>query len=93
MGWYWYLIIAWLVISLTLLVYEIKKAPVVDEKLPFLNGDYDMYNDPTKNHKEALCKNCLKNIDGIYCNNGKHLKKIGDDMVAECIKEQYFEPK
>ena len=93
MEWYWYLIIGWLGLSLILLIIEIKKAPLVDDKRPFLHDDYDPEKDPTAKYVSVFCNNCLKNLDGIYCNNGVHLRKIGDEMIEECEKEKYFEPK
>ena len=30
----------------------------VDSKIPFIYGDYDEWNDPTKKHERVFCKNC-----------------------------------
>ena len=87
-----YVAIVWLIASLILFFVEIKKAPVIDEREPFLHGDYDEKADPTEAYMSAFCAHCIKNIDGKFCNNGVHLRKLGDEMVETCKKEEYFEP-
>lgn len=93
MGLIWYFVGA-VVIGFAILVFvEIKDAPVIDDRAAFLHDDYDEDLDPTLKYKKVFCDHCIKNLDGIYCNNDKHLRKIGDEMVEICKKEEYFEVK
>ena len=71
--------------SLTIILYEIKNAPLVDDDYEYIN--------PSDAYKKTFCDNCLKNIDGMYCNNGVHLRKMNDEMINICKKESYFKPK
>ena len=71
--------------SLTIILYEIKNAPLVDDDYEYIN--------PSDAYKKTFCDNCLKNIDGMYCNNGVHLRKMDDEMISICKKKSYFEPK
>ena len=41
-----YILIVMGVLGLIALLVEIKKAPTIDDKAPFLNGDYDPDKDP-----------------------------------------------
>ena len=86
-----YIAIGWLIFSIVFFIVEAKKAPLIDDSLPFLKGDYDEKADPTKAYTTIFCAHCKKNIDGKFCNNGVHLKKLGDEMVETCKKEGYFE--
>ena len=72
-------------ISLAIILYEIKNAPLVDDNYESIN--------PGDTYRKTFCGHCLKNIDGIYCNNGVHLRKMDDEMISICKKESYFEPK
>ena len=90
MIWLWYLFIAWMVICIVLVYVEVRKAPIVDDKMPFLHDDYDENKDPIEKYKEVFCEHCIKNVTG-FCNNGKHLSRIGEDMINMCKKEQLFE--
>jgi hypothetical protein len=72
-------------VSLAIILYEIKNAPLV--------GDYHEHINPSDTCKKTFCDYCLKNIDGIYCNNGVHLRKIDDEMINICKKENFFKPK
>ena len=92
MGLIWYIIAAWVIVCVILVYVEVKKAPVIDERKPFLHDDYDEDLDPTKKYMSVFCQHCAKNLDG-YCNNGKYFRKIGDEMVEICKKEEYFEVK
>jgi hypothetical protein len=87
-----YVAIVWLIASLILFFVELKKAPVIDERELFLRGDYDEKADPTKTYITVFCTHCKKNIDDKFCNNGIHLRKLGEEMVETCKKEEYFEP-
>jgi hypothetical protein len=79
-----------MVLSLIFAYREAKKAPVIDDSLPFLHDDYDENKDPTFRHKKVFCEHCVKNLDGS-CNNGKKFGKIDDKMIELCKKEQFFE--
>jgi hypothetical protein len=72
-------------VSLAIILYEIKNAPLVGDDYEYIN--------PSDAYRKSFCDYCLKNIDGIYCNNGVHLRKINDEMINICKKESYFEPK
>jgi len=72
-------------VSLAIILYEIKNAPLVDDNYEYIN--------PSDTYRKTFCNHCLKNIDGIYCNNGVHLRKMDDEMINICRKENYFEPK
>jgi len=74
-----------LTVSVIILLYEIKNAPLVGD-------DYENIK-PSDAYKKTFCDNCIKNIDGMYCNNGVHLRKIDDEMINICKKESFFEPK
>ena len=87
-----YIAIIWLIASIILFAVEIKKAPIIDERKPFLHGDYDEKVDPTEAYMTIFCAHCKKNIDGKFCNNGVHLRKLGDEMIESCKEEEYFEP-
>lgn len=93
MSWIFYALCVVALIYVILLAYEIKRAPLLPDNVPFLHDDYDDEADPTNKHISIFCSHCIKNIDGMYCNNGKHLRKIGDEMIEECKKENYFEAK
>ena len=82
-----------ILVSVIIFGYEIKHAQLIPDDVPFLDGDYNPYLEPDENFKKVFCKNCLKNIDGVFCNNGKHFGKVGSDMIQECKKEHYFDPK
>ena len=92
MNWILYFIIVWLVLCVILACVEVRKAPIIDDSLPFLNGDYDEKADPTEAYMSTFCAHCIKNIDGKFCNNGVHLRMLGDEMIEACKKEGYFEP-
>ena len=91
MIWLWYLFIAWMVICIIIAYVEAKKAPTIDDKIPFLHDDYDENLDPVKKYKDVFCEHCVKNIDG-FCNNGIHFSKINEDIIKMCKKEHFFEP-
>jgi len=74
-----------LTVSAIILIYEIKNAPLVGDDYEHIKTS-DAY-------RKTFCDNCIKNIDGMYCNNGVHLRKIDDEMINICKKESYFEPK
>ena len=78
----WYIIAAWVIACVILVYVEAKKAPVIDERKPFLHDDYDEDLDPTKKYMSVFCQHCVK-----------HFKKINDEMVETCKKEEYFEVK
>ena len=71
--------------SIIIAFFEIKNAPLVGDNYEYIN--------PNDIYKKKFCDYCLKNIDGIYCNNGVHLRKMDDEMINICKKESYFEPK
>ena len=72
-------------VSTMILLYEIKNAPLVGD-------DYEHIK-PSDVYRKRFCDNCIKNIDGMYCNNGVHLRKMDDEMINICKKESFFEPK
>lgn len=45
-----YILIAMGVLGLIIFFVEIKKAPIIDDKEPFLRGDYDPDKDPNAPH-------------------------------------------
>ena len=75
-------------VSTMILLYEIKNAPLVGDT--YLEDSYKHTNSDDT-FQDTFCKHCAKNIDGLYCNNGVHLRKIGNEMINICRKESYFE--
>jgi hypothetical protein len=88
-----YILGAIFLISTILILYEIKHAPLIPSDVPFLHDDYVKEVDPTKKYFSIFCDHCTKNIDGLYCNNGKHIRKIDKEMIEECKVENYFKAK
>lgn len=90
--------VAYIIISAIMFAYEIKHAPLVDEKEPFLRGDYDPKKDPTMHtveydHAEKFCKFC-KYYDGVaMCLHEDNLGQITHDLVMCCKNNSYFNTK
>lgn len=88
----------WLIAVGILFAREIKKAPLVDERAPFLRGDYDPKNDPSIHtvefdHAEKFCSHC-KYYDGVaMCLNDNNFGQITHDLVLCCKNNSYFEVK
>lgn len=77
--------------GLGLFLYEIKRAPLVDDTQPFLHDDCDFSNSPVDEFKSIFCEHCLYNLDN-RCNNGYHFGKINEEMIKTCKEKHYFEP-
>ena len=83
-----------LIISLVLFIIEIKKAPLIDDKEPFLKGDYDPKEDPTLaiyDYVETFCKNC-KFYDGTaMCLHEDNIGVVDMNLIEACKKASMFE--
>lgn len=82
------------IISLVLFIIEIKKAPLIDDKEPFLNGDYGPKEDPTLaiyDYAETFCKNC-KFYDGTaMCLHENNIGVVDINLIEICKKGSMFE--
>ena len=82
------------IISTVLFISEIKKAPLLDDKEPFLEGDYNPKKDPTLfiyDYAEKFCKHC-KFYDGTaMCLHEDNIGVVGLSLIDSCKKESMFE--
>jgi hypothetical protein len=82
------------IISAVLFISEIKKAPLLDDKEPFLEGDYNPKKDPTLfvyDYAETFCKNC-KFYDGTaMCLHEDNIGVVDMNLIDSCKKESMFE--
>lgn len=93
---------AFLCISAYIFYTEAKHAPLVDEKEPFLHGDYGPKKDPTKKFKledeelhyaETFCEHC-KFFDGTaMCLNEDNLGELSINLIKHCKAKSLFEAK
>ena len=93
---------AFLCLSAYLFYTEAKHAPLIDEKEPFLYGDYDPKKDPTLKAKleddmfhfaETFCTNC-KYFDGTaMCLHEENFGELAGNLIKHCKKESMFEAK
>lgn len=82
------------IISTVLFISEVKKAPLIDDKKPFLHGDYDPKKDPTLiayDYAEKFCKHC-KFYDGTaMCLHEDNIGVVDLSLIDSCKKESMFE--
>lgn len=82
------------IISTVLFISEIKKAPLLDDKEPFLEDDYNPKKDPTLfiyDYVEKFCKHC-KFYDGTaMCLHEDNIGVVGLSLIDSCKKESMFE--
>jgi hypothetical protein len=82
------------IISTVLFISEIKKAPLLDDKEPFLEGDYDPKEDSTLaiyDYAETFCKNC-KFYDGTaMCLHEDNIGVVDINLIEVCKKASMFE--
>jgi hypothetical protein len=84
-----YAVIAWFVFSIILAYFEIKNAPIIDEKEPFLHGDYD----PLIEHHNKYCVNCAFLDNDGKCLHRYNVRNVDTQAIENCIKESMFKAK
>lgn len=80
-------IVSLFVVSILIIVYEIKKAPLVDDSYSFIDEDY------AKNYENSFCSNCKYFDNYDMCLLSKNFGAITYESIGKCKKESYFEPK
>ena len=82
------------IISTVLFIFEVKKAPLIDDKEPFLKGDYNPKEDPTlfaHDYAEKFCKHC-KFYDAVaMCLHESNVGVVGVNLIENCKKASMFE--
>ena len=84
-----YIFVGWMLFSLTLAYIGIKEAQVVDDREPFLHGDYDQYTD----YYNKFCENCIFLDKDGKCLHRSVIQPITRDIIDKCKKESMFEAK
>ena len=92
----WYIIlgafILLIVVSMILFIREIKKAPLIPDSEPFLNGDYIPNEEEHSKHCGVFCKNC-KFFDGTaMCLHENHFGLIDEHKTKICKENSLFKP-
>ena len=72
--------------SLVLAYLEIKKAPIIDDREPFLFGDYDNMLE----HYNKFCKNCALLDEDNKCLHRHVIQPITRDIIEKCTAESMF---
>ena len=90
------------IIVMGIFITEVKHAPFVDEKEPFLWDDYDPKKDPTKKLKledeelhyaKTFCEHC-KFFDGTaMCLNENNFGELSINLIKHCKSISLFEAK
>ena len=89
-------------IAMALFYAEVKHAPTIDEKEPFLHDDYNpnkalllkaRLEDDMFHFAETFCTNC-KFYDGTaMCLHEENFGELVDNIIKHCKKESMFEAK
>lgn len=80
-------IISLFVVPILIIVYEIKKAPLVDDSYSFIDEDY------AKSYENSFCSNCKYFDNYDVCLLSKNFGAITYESIGKCKKRSYFEPK
>jgi hypothetical protein len=69
------------------MIYEVKKAPLVDDSYLFIGEDY------AKNYENSFCSNCKYFDNYDMCLLSNNFGAITYKSISKCKRESYFEPK
>jgi uridylate kinase len=94
------IVVVFFIIVMVLFAKEVKNAPTINDKAPFLWDGYDPKNDPTSaffeeelHHTDTFCKNC-KFYDGTaMCLHENNFGEININLINYCKKNSIFEAK
>ena len=85
-----YIVVGVGILGLFTLFKEIISSEEVDNKNPFIYGDYDPKKDPTLKHVNLFCKHCEWFDGDSACLLKQNLGKITDDVVKNCKLNSFF---
>ena len=80
------------IISFIVLMFEVKKAPLIPGDQPFLYGDYDLKKDPVLDFERKYCTNCKYYDKESCCLHNSNVGKIKNENICKCIENGFFEP-
>ena len=94
------IVVVFFIIVMVLFAKEVRNAPTISDKAPFLWDDYGPKNDSTSafleeelHHTETFCKNC-KFFDGTaMCLHENNFGEININLINYCKKNAIFEAK
>jgi uridylate kinase len=94
------IVVVFFIIVMVLFAKEVRNAPTISDKVPFLWVDYDPKKDPSSDlfekelhHTDAFCKNC-KFFDGTaICLHENNFGEININLINHCKKNAIFEAK